>query len=591
MSPALGFSDSPLSRDGVDRLGISTYYEGLAKFICGCRTPMTIAVQGDWGSGKTSAMNLVERKVDDTGRVKTLFFNTWHYSQLGMGDHVILALMNELIEMIAPDSRELLERFRKLAWVTSQFAVKQSAGMIGMGGVVDGAFEVMRGTSGPTSTAQGVRTLRDEFETAVARYCEKHHVDRVVVFIDDLDRLQPVRAVELLEALKVFFDCSRCVFVLAIDFDVVLRGVEAKFGENINKSKARSFFDKIIQVPFSLPVGSYQADRFFRDEVEHSSFEIPDEQQEIFLKSALPSVGANPRALKRLLNSYELLTLMTPGIDEKEVPRTLMFSLLCGQIAFPDFYEELVAVSGDSERVESLLTSSPDDEGGLSECKISPEEEYRFLRYRSELLDLIAAAGDDDYDLDLLRRCLTITSVTANRDLNMDSSVEGMAWDDEDRRQRAAQVTSTEIRYVLGNFERAIDAALGHRPHCFAGTQGNSWTMYYTDDNKKVQSMGPRTRPKFAEIRYGKNNLSIRFGLGSKGRLDQESPSWQDLIRDVQTWCAQPNNTAVLREKDGLFPYEIAKIRNSEQADRVAEFLRHAYDLMTEKMGDKNAAS
>ena len=69
---------------------------------------------------------------------------------------------------------------------------------------------------------------------------------RVIIFVDDLDRLDPARAVELLEVLKIFLDCRKCVFVLAIDYGVVARGVKAKYGGDFNDEKAKSFFDKII---------------------------------------------------------------------------------------------------------------------------------------------------------------------------------------------------------------------------------------------------------------------------------------------------------------------------------------------------------
>ena len=48
--------------------------------------------------------------------------------------------------------------------------------------------------------------------------------------MDDLDRLEHRKAVELLEVLKLFFDVEGCVFILAIDYDVVVKGVTAKYG-------------------------------------------------------------------------------------------------------------------------------------------------------------------------------------------------------------------------------------------------------------------------------------------------------------------------------------------------------------------------
>jgi len=87
-------------------------------------------------------------------------------------------------------------------------------------------------------------------------------VDRILVYIDDLDRLQPIRAVELLEVLKIFFDYKNCVFVLAIDYNVVVSEVKSKYGTDITADKGRSFFNKIIQAPFKMPVAQYDISDF-----------------------------------------------------------------------------------------------------------------------------------------------------------------------------------------------------------------------------------------------------------------------------------------------------------------------------------------
>ena len=55
-----GFTDKPTSTVGDDNFGIKKYIDGLTGFILDCNTPMTIAIQGDWGSGKTSMMNMIK---------------------------------------------------------------------------------------------------------------------------------------------------------------------------------------------------------------------------------------------------------------------------------------------------------------------------------------------------------------------------------------------------------------------------------------------------------------------------------------------------------------------------------------------------
>ncbi len=56
-----GNTDKPIEKTVNDTFGIRSYVDGLCRFILNCDTPMTISIQGDWGSGKTSMMNMIER--------------------------------------------------------------------------------------------------------------------------------------------------------------------------------------------------------------------------------------------------------------------------------------------------------------------------------------------------------------------------------------------------------------------------------------------------------------------------------------------------------------------------------------------------
>ncbi len=49
-----GINDKPIQSDREDNLSVKPYVKGLCSFIKECDTPVSIAVQGDWGCGKTS---------------------------------------------------------------------------------------------------------------------------------------------------------------------------------------------------------------------------------------------------------------------------------------------------------------------------------------------------------------------------------------------------------------------------------------------------------------------------------------------------------------------------------------------------------
>lgn len=102
--------------------------------------------------------------------------------------------------------------------------------------------------------ADEIKKLKSRFQEAVNEKLKLENKSKAVIFVDDLDRLQPSKAVELLEVLKAFIDCENCVYVLAVDYAVVTQGIKQKFGDMVDEEKGKSFFDKIIQLPFKMPV-------------------------------------------------------------------------------------------------------------------------------------------------------------------------------------------------------------------------------------------------------------------------------------------------------------------------------------------------
>lgn len=61
--------------------------------------------------------------------------------------------------------------------------------------------------------AESVTVLKRAFTNEMVRFLNSKHLDRMVIFVDDLDHLSPNIAVELLEVMKLFMDVGRCVFI------------------------------------------------------------------------------------------------------------------------------------------------------------------------------------------------------------------------------------------------------------------------------------------------------------------------------------------------------------------------------------------
>ena len=93
----------------------------------------------------------------------------------------------------------------------------------------------------------------EQFEREFGRVMNDYVVKRgkrLVVFIDDLDRCLPERAIQVLEALKLFLCVRGGVFILGLDREAIEAAIATRFGEEFPTCE---YFEKMIQVQFLLP--------------------------------------------------------------------------------------------------------------------------------------------------------------------------------------------------------------------------------------------------------------------------------------------------------------------------------------------------
>ena len=137
--------DSPLGGTEKDLLGVSDYVNALSRFLSSASMPTTIAIQGEWGSGKTSFMNQIKSQLcDDADKPDTdkmfhgIWVNMWEYSMMKDPEdiliNVIKGLTSSCLEVF--ENREEkgafdAENLKKMTWglikATSAFAVRTVA--------------------------------------------------------------------------------------------------------------------------------------------------------------------------------------------------------------------------------------------------------------------------------------------------------------------------------------------------------------------------------------------------------------------------------------------------------------------------------
>ena len=220
--------DVPRKHTQEDLFGIQVYQDALIKYIRLTDTPITIALQGEWGSGKTSLMNLLRYNLCelDNAPYFPIWINTWQYSLMKTPSQAIMSILEGIINQIGalnPSEQKWNESKKKIGGLFKKMATvgtKVAAGAVGIdGGVVDDLFDA--GENGGSDIMQLKEEIAKLIEDALVKDPSK---SGFTFYIDDLDRIDPPVAVEILELLKNIFDLEKCVFILAIDYDVVIKG-------------------------------------------------------------------------------------------------------------------------------------------------------------------------------------------------------------------------------------------------------------------------------------------------------------------------------------------------------------------------------
>ena len=410
-----GFTDSPAVQDSFN---ISKYINGLVNFIKSCNTPMTIAVQGDWGTGKTSIMTMIKNELKNSKNLNLVWFNTWQFSQFNLGDKLPLTMLNKLVNEVSNNKESENFKYIKKAMVGVADAI--------LGHISGGALEVSSFLDNEENLFEAVERLKESFQKLVNEKAGDE--GRLIIFIDDLDRIEPERAVELLEVLKIFLDCEKCIFVLAIDYSVVTRGVKVKYGNDFSESKGKSFFDKIIQVPFKMPVGSYDISLYIKKCFEDIGMEVEMETLPQYINLIKYSIGNNPRSMKRLFNSFLLLSNISDSeILEDSLNRQILFALLCMQSSYELIYNYIIEkrLDLDGEFFSELKNEKNDI---FKKIEMNEKEISQFTRFMENFYNLLDKDGDGEInkedEMEVFRKVLnfsTVTSSSAEVEENEDS--------------------------------------------------------------------------------------------------------------------------------------------------------------------------
>jgi predicted KAP-like P-loop ATPase len=276
----------------IDMLAYKPYAELIYEISNNKRmNPLTIGLFGSWGSGKSTLLGLIENKLaenesKDNG-VIAISLNAWMFEGY---DDAKTAIMGSLLKAIEDNEEiesEMKKGFKSLLervnWLRLGGTVAKNGiplAMSAMTGVplfaIDAITSKIKDTLKSKESLENledtlkkfkeehlredvgeiiienVRTFREEFE----KQLEDAKIKNLIVMIDDLDRCNPDRILETLEAVKLFLSVKGTTFIVAIDERVVTYAIKKKYPRLTDEDKldvSNDYIEKIIQLPIRLP--------------------------------------------------------------------------------------------------------------------------------------------------------------------------------------------------------------------------------------------------------------------------------------------------------------------------------------------------
>lgn len=447
----------------VDLLGFQVHSDLLYSIVTDTTLlPITIGVFGDWGSGKSSIMKMLQRRLEDRDDVASIFFNGWQFE--GYDDAKSALLQSILLELdryrrFTPElKRKAASLIKRVNWlrvanigyqtVVAPALAAQVSAMMGNPAVAAPAtsanledildveeiekldFSELLNKNPASQGMISARQLRNEFAELIA----ETKLSSIVILIDDLDRCEPERLVETLEAIKLFLTVDHVAFVIGADERIVRHAIAKRYetasvqrqqeGEQGGIQDDRQidlvtdYVEKLIQIPYHLPrlshseIETYMSllmcHRFLGDDFDtvHNVFvaerrdditcsfayqeikqalannglECSDEldRELAWCSSVAPALGdvlkGNPRQVKRLLNALTLRRRLAEAaqlsLSEQVLVKFMVLEYLQPEL-FAQLYRWQAAQHGYPEEIKFLENR---DENGDEVDKIEQDE-------------------------------------------------------------------------------------------------------------------------------------------------------------------------------------------------------------------------
>lgn len=334
-------TDKPITNVRDDKLGRSGFAERLAKAIINFNTTdsYAIALQGAWGCGKTSVLNMAIQKIEETTDKKTVIikFNPWNFTTTGQLIDQFFATMSSKLKLSTGD-----ERLQKVGGLIEKYSsVLEYTQYIPVVGPYLDVVKNLAKASGKEIKETADKKLHDAaIQKAKIEEALKEIDFQILVVIDDIDRLPNDQIRLIFQLVNSVAGFPHTVYLLSYDKDIVARALD-----DVQGRRGAEYLEKIIQVPFDLPpIDKSRVQFILKDELEKirnipNSVEVDSAHWEQIFGYCIAPIVTSLRDVKRFCNVLSFsYAAVKPEVDFSD-----MAGITAIKVFAPTIYEWIYA--------------------------------------------------------------------------------------------------------------------------------------------------------------------------------------------------------------------------------------------------------
>lgn len=347
-------ADKPIRHVENDEYGRKKYVDNLAYAILtdDDSEGLIVGVEGEWGSGKTSIKNMLIERLQQmplpSRKTHLIEFDAWMYSRSG---EMVSALFSEIAAGLSPR----LEWYQRLRVRLSGYRGRAFKHVVQLGldilgacpfpanvsivmAVISWGFQALseelsndtlQGGATPGRGVKATDNLR-QARDVLKRNLDSQS-DKIIVFIDDLDRLLDDEIGSLIQAMKAVGDLPRVTYVLFYDKSYVAQALD-----KVSHDRGAEFLEKIVQIPAAVPeISLSELHEMLKNEILRvgwrNDFSLGREQ-DIFDQCICPFIRSK-RDIVRFLNDFRLYyTALGDEVELLDLAGITALRIFCSEL-------------------------------------------------------------------------------------------------------------------------------------------------------------------------------------------------------------------------------------------------------------------